>query len=347
MLAYLKHFTAYSTEHNRGHDSYKISQYDLFDSYLAQYEVAFKQGHASGVMCSYDAENGHPSCANGYLLNEVIREKWGQAHAYVTTDCGAVSNMRGPPVYAPGDAEAAAWTLMNGTDLEMGSTVWTSHMKDAVARGLATEEAVTRAAARGMRQLFLAGRFDPPSAVGWSSLGAESINSTLAQQTSREAGLQGMVLLKNSDNMLPLKKGINIAVVGPMAVTTDLMSDYAGGTGESGCWPNSDESCIITIGAAIAATNTNGHTTVQQGVEVNSNKRAGIAPALAAVKAADVAILVLGNDRYEWDAVARTISTFSRTRTVRQGLAPGCKLQLFSPEKFVHSTHDTYSQTLR
>ena len=298
MLAYLKHFTAYSTEHNRGHDSYKISQYDLFDSYLPQYEIAFKQGHASGVMCSYDAENGHPSCANGFILNEVIRKKWGQTHAYVTTDCGAVSNMRGPPVNAPGDAEAAAWTLMNGTDLEMGSTVWTSHMKDAVARGLATEEAVTRAAARGMRQLFLAGRFDPPSQVGWSSLGPESINSTLAQQTSREAGLQGMVLLKNTNGMLPLKRGDNIAVVGPMAVTTDLMSDYAGGTGESGCWPNSDESCIVTIGAAIAAANTNGHTTVQQGVEVNSNKRDGIAPALAAAKAADVVALVLGNDRY-------------------------------------------------
>ena len=57
---------------------------------------------------------------------------------------------------APGNIEAAAWTLMNGTDLEMGSTVWTDHMKDAVARGLATEDAVTRSAARGLRQLFLA-----------------------------------------------------------------------------------------------------------------------------------------------------------------------------------------------
>lgn len=67
MLAYLKHFTAYSTEANRGHDTYNISLFDYWDSYLAQYEIAFltyadKEGAAglqpSGVMCSYDAENG-------------------------------------------------------------------------------------------------------------------------------------------------------------------------------------------------------------------------------------------------------------------------------------------------
>ncbi len=51
MLALLKHFTAYSTETNRGHDSYTISMHDLWDTYLAQYEIAFVRGGAAGVMC--------------------------------------------------------------------------------------------------------------------------------------------------------------------------------------------------------------------------------------------------------------------------------------------------------
>ena len=313
MLTYLKHFTAYSTENNRGHDTYNISLFDYWDSYLAQYEIAFLtyssvnasvKGSAaagqqpSGVMCSYDAENGHPSCANSYILNDVLRDKWKQEHAFVTTDCGAVSNMLGPPVNAPGNAEAAAWTLMNGTDLEMGSTIWTEHMKDAIAQGLATEEAVTRSAARGLRQLFLAGRFDPPEQVGWSSLNAGDINTTLAQTVSREAGLQGMVLLKNEQNILPLKAGTHsIAVVGPMAINQDLMSDYAGGTGEGGCWPKADESCIVTIGNAIANANANGSTSIHKGVDVNSNVTDGIQAALDAVNASDIAVLVLGNDR--------------------------------------------------
>jgi beta-glucosidase-like glycosyl hydrolase len=300
MLAYLKHFTAYSRETNRGHDNYNISMYDYWDSYLPQYEIAFKQGGASGVMCSYDAENGHPSCANSYILNDVIRKKWGQTNALVTTDCGAVSNMRGPPVNAKTDEEAAAWTINNGTDLEMGSTIWTNSMKSAVSKGLVTEATVTAAATRAFRGLMVAGRFDPADgakAVSWRSLGTESINSTLHQQINHEAGLQGMVLLKNENGLLPLKAGSKLAVVGPMGMTTDLMSDYAGGTGEAGCWPHSDQSCILTIAQAIEQANKGGQTTSAKGVDVNSKSTAGIAAALALARAADVVVLVVGNDR--------------------------------------------------
>jgi beta-glucosidase-like glycosyl hydrolase len=56
MIAFLKHFTAYSKESGRGHDAYNISLFDLHDSFLPQYEMAFAEGNASGIMCSYNAE---------------------------------------------------------------------------------------------------------------------------------------------------------------------------------------------------------------------------------------------------------------------------------------------------
>ena len=63
MAAMLKHFDAYSREQNRGHDSYKISKKDFAETYLPQYERAFSGSNApAGVMCSYNSENGHPSC---------------------------------------------------------------------------------------------------------------------------------------------------------------------------------------------------------------------------------------------------------------------------------------------
>jgi len=71
MLAYLKHYTAYSRETDRGHDTYNIALHDFYDTYLAQYEIAFTQGNATGAMCSYNGENGIPSCANNFILNEV------------------------------------------------------------------------------------------------------------------------------------------------------------------------------------------------------------------------------------------------------------------------------------
>lgn len=248
-------------------------------------------------MHSYNAENGRPSCANSYILNDVLRERFNQPHALVTTDCGAVNNMRGAPTNTPTDALAAAYTINNGTDIEMGSTVWTDHLMEAVQQGHVTEATVKQSARRAFRQLMMAGRFDPASMIGWSSLGVENINSSYAQLTKREAALMGMVLLKNQNDLLPLKAGSKLAVVGPMAVTTDLMSDYAGGTGEAGCWPNSDESCIVSIGQAVATANSGGTTTIHKGVDVNSKDASGIPAAISAAREADIVVLVIGNDR--------------------------------------------------
>ena len=125
MLTYLKHFTAYSTETNRGHDTYNISMHDFFDTYLAQYKIAFTEGNPVGAMCSYNAENGHPSCANDFILNQVVRKRWNQPNAHITTDCGAVSNMLGPPVNAPSNIYATAWSKYYCTTVMQTNTLLT------------------------------------------------------------------------------------------------------------------------------------------------------------------------------------------------------------------------------
>eukprot|EP00662_Eupelagonemidae_sp_cell21_P029339 gene29339-18359_t len=102
MVTYLKHFTAYSRETDRGHDDYAISAYDFADTYLPQYEMGMVAGGASGVMCSYNAENGAPSCANGWLLNDVLRGRWNRSDAVVTSDGGAVRNLEGAPLFRAG-----------------------------------------------------------------------------------------------------------------------------------------------------------------------------------------------------------------------------------------------------
>ena len=106
-----------------------------------------------------------------------------------------------------------------------------------------------------------------------------------------------MALLKNDGGLLPLKTGSKIAVIGPMEVTQQLQSDYAGGAGEGGCWPKSDMTCVNTIADAIAAANTGGTTTVSAGCDINSKNTSKIAAAMAAANAADITVLVLGNDR--------------------------------------------------
>lgn len=309
-VAYLKHFTAYSRETGRGHDSYNISKFDFGDSYLPQYEMGMVAGMASGVMCSYNAENGHPSCANPWLLREVLRERWKRPNAVVVTDGGAIRNLLGPPINASSPAEAAALALNAGADVNDGSG-FGDGLEAAVTQGLVAERDVDSALTRSLTQLFEAGLFDPIASVEWSTIDASEINSTRHQEINYEAALQSIVLLQNepakggqsSDatghadhtNMLPLQRGKQVAVVGPHAEGGfGLLSDYAA---EQSCFDNSD-GCIPSIADAVRRENgPDGSVVSAIGVDIDSTRTSGMAQALAVASAADYVVLALGTDR--------------------------------------------------
>eukprot|EP00299_Pterocystis_sp_00344_P008133 c2962_g1_i1.p1 GENE.c2962_g1_i1~~c2962_g1_i1.p1 ORF type:complete len:853 (-),score=180.57 c2962_g1_i1:68-2626(-) len=303
MLAFLKHFTAYSRETNRGHDTYNISMHDLWDTYLAQYEIAFLEGQPSGVMCSYNGINGHPSCANGYILNDVLRGMWNK-DAIVTTDCGAVSNLRQAPIYAPTDAAAAAMALNNGSDIEMGSTLFTYSLKTAVQQNLTTEAAVTAAARRAFLGHFRLGRFDPFNSSDWSNLWLSDINSDEHKDIVMDAALQSFVLLKNDNNLLPLKRGVRVAVLGPQGVARyGLLSDYYG---DEVCYGGNFD-CIPTIAESVTAENVGGVTLYTAGVSISGNDTSDLQKALDLVSFVDVVILAMGIDKtIEQEGVDRT-----------------------------------------
>jgi beta-glucosidase-like glycosyl hydrolase len=220
-----------------------------------------------------------------------MRIRWNLPNVHVTTDCGAISNLRGLPAMAPDDATAAAWALMNGSDIEMGSTVWTSSLVEAVHRGLATEEALDQALRRSYRPHFVAGRFDDPAASEWSYFGLKDINSKYHQQIQLEAALQGLVLLKHELKMLPIQPGSKIAVLGPLGQTrAGLMSDYEN---DESCFGGGHD-CIPTLAESIAVVN-GPLTTSASGVDIDSSVDMGIPEALGLAANADVIILCLGS----------------------------------------------------
>jgi hypothetical protein len=283
-------------------------------------------------MCSYNAVNGRPSCANGWLLNEVLRERWNFSGAHVTSDCGAVFNLLGPPARAPDPAAAAAWALNNGTDLEMGSTVWAGHLVEAVRRNLTTEAAVDAAVRRGYRPHFVAGRFDGWDSDGkdggrsdsgessdsnWSELGIDDIRSPYHERIRLEAALQGLVLLKNTPasgpadgrdrsdddgtveaksrrrgNLLPLEAG-----AGTVAVLGPLGHTRSGlmsdYESDQTCYGGGHR-CVPTLAESIRAVHGELGTTGAPGVGVDSNATDGMALALGLARAADVVVLCLG-----------------------------------------------------
>ena len=290
----------YSTETNRMHSDFNVTAFDFYDTYLPQYHKVFTEANAAGAMCSYTSTNGVPSCANSWLLNTVLREQWGRADAVVTTDCGAVSNTMGPPLNLATKEEAAAAIINGGTDVEMGSSIWNTSMRSAVTKGLVAEATIDESVRRVLKSRMRQGDFDPVEEVQWTAIPASVINSSTHQAVAYDAALQSMVLLKNHGEVLPLKPGVKLAVVGPGALTQQgLVGPYFG---DCICWSphemrgNYTYDCIPTVASQLAAANIGGTTTVASGISMSGRSTSGIAHALALVDGADVAVLVIGDD---------------------------------------------------
>ena len=131
-LAPKKHYALYGVEVDRPSFIPNVSAHDLWESYLPQYAAGFSNtdldgnpaGGAMATMCSYAGLNGVPSCANDYLLNQVLRKKFNRSNVVVGTDCGAINNMFQSNHYAANSEDAAAVVLNGGSDMELGDMLW-------------------------------------------------------------------------------------------------------------------------------------------------------------------------------------------------------------------------------
>ena len=126
VIVTLKHFDAYSLENNgvgepNRHDfNAIISPYMFEDTYFPAFEKSIVEGGAKGVMCSYNAVNNVPSCANSFLLNDTLRGTWNFT-GYVTSDSGAIRNIWESHKYVPTEQQAVADALMAGCDINSGN----------------------------------------------------------------------------------------------------------------------------------------------------------------------------------------------------------------------------------
>jgi beta-glucosidase-like glycosyl hydrolase len=220
MHASIKHFTAYSIEANRQSFNGNINTFNLHDTYLPAFEKGVREGQSVGAMCSYASINGIPSCAN-YWLFEKARNDWNQSHFLVSTDCGAVNHVqqKGGNNYATNVTYAIVKSLKSGNDLEMGDSIYQTDNNSQhaiVDAHLASEEDVDQALGQILYNIYDLGMFDSPRKQEYAHRDRGSIiNPTEHQEEFNvESAGQGCVVLQNPNDMLPLKAGLKLAVVG-------------------------------------------------------------------------------------------------------------------------------------
>jgi beta-glucosidase len=223
-----KHYAVHSGPEKERHESnVAIGEKEMRETYLFAFKEAVKRADAQSVMCAYNRVNGTPACASRTLLIDFLRKEWGFS-GYVVSDCDAIYDIYTGHKTAATAAEAAAAALKNGCDLNCGRTF--EALKEALGKNLIDEKDIDTALRRLLLARLKLGLFDPAERVSFNRIGTDAIDSSknraMALQTARES----IVLLKNENNVLPLKKDLGrLAIIGPNADNIDiLLGNYFG-----------------------------------------------------------------------------------------------------------------------
>ncbi|KAJ0425033.1 glycoside hydrolase superfamily [Aspergillus carlsbadensis] len=285
IIATAKHFAGYDIESWRNHsrlgNDVQITQQDLAEYYMPPFITASRDARVRSVMCSYNAVNGAPSCANTFFLQTLLRETFSFVEdGYVSGDCGAVYNVWNPHGYAKDEAAASAASIRAGTDIDCG-TSYQFYLNDSLGEELLSRTEIERGVVRLYANLVRAGYFDGPDAV-FRDISWGDVLETDAWGIAYEAAVEGVVLLKNEDSILPLSPEIrSVAVIGPWAnVTTELQGNYFG-----------PAPYLISPLAAFKSSDLEVHYSF--GTNMSSSSESGFADALTAARNAD-AILFFG-----------------------------------------------------
>lgn len=212
-----KHFAVHSgPEPTRHSDNFNPSAYDLWDTYLPAFRELVVNAKVAGVMCAYNAINTQPCCANDLLMNDILRNQW-KFTGYVTSDCWAVDDFFRYHKTHKDATSSAIDALVHGTDVECGNSVYKT-LLDAVKTGQIKEEQLDVSLRRLFMIRFRLGMFDPNSMVKYAEAPISTLEAPAHKAHALKMAQQSIVLLRNENNALPLKKTIKkIAVVGPNA----------------------------------------------------------------------------------------------------------------------------------
>ncbi|CAO2829504.1 unnamed protein product [Amaranthus hypochondriacus] len=255
------------------------------DTYQPPFKNCIQKGKASCLMCSYNSVNGVPACARGDLLQKV-RSEWG-FNGYIASDCDAIATIYEYQYYVHTAEDAVADALKAGVDINCG-TYMLRNAESAITKGKLKEEDIDPALINQFTVLLRLGLFDGDPLKGkFGRLGNGDVCTKGHQQLALEAVRQGIVLLKNNDNFLPLNKNhvFSLAVIGPGANSTTFIGGLYSGV------PCHAESYFEGLQRYVKRT-----TYVGGCLDVACESSSTFDEALIVAEASDYVILVVGLD---------------------------------------------------
>ena len=227
MMACVKHFALYgASEAGRDYNTVDISRVAMYNYWLSPYKAAIDAG-AGSVMSSFNVVDAIPATGNRWLLTTLLRDQLG-FDGFVVSDYTSVNEMIN---HGMGDLQqVSALSLRAGLDMDMVGEGFLTTLKKSLDEGKITQSEIDLACRRVLEAKYKLGLFEDP----FRYLDAERAKTVLMTpenlKASKELAQRSVVLLKNENQLLPLKKSGTIAVVGPLASSkADMLGTWAMG----------------------------------------------------------------------------------------------------------------------
>lgn len=297
ILACAKHFAGYGfAESGKDYNTVNVSNELLHNTILPPFKAALDAG-VKTFMNSFNELNGIPATGNRYLQRDLLKGEW-NFEGFVVSDWGSINEMivHG---YAKDSKHAAELAINAGSDVDMESYAYVENLKALIKEGKVREQTLNESVRRVLRVKYELGLFDNPYKYCNDSIEKVTLGKTEFQEGVLDIAKKSIVLLKNENNLLPLKKsGQKIALIGALA------SDK---TSPLGSWRiAADENSAVSVlegmknypnnelkyakGADVAI----GRTEFMWETLINNVDTSGFSEAIENAKKADVVIMVLG-----------------------------------------------------
>ncbi len=214
ILACVKHFALYGApEAGRDYNTVDMSRHRMYNEYFLPYKAAVDAGVGS-VMASFNEIDGVPATGNKWLMTDVLRKQWGFG-GFVVTDYTGIEEMM---YHGIGDLqEVSARALAAGIDMDMVSEGLLSTLERSLNEKKITMAQIDAAARRMLEAKYRLGLFEDPYRYCNAQRSKTEVYTDANRKVARSIAAESLVLMKNENNLLPLKRGSKILLTGPLA----------------------------------------------------------------------------------------------------------------------------------
>ena len=214
LMACVKHYALYGgAEAGRDYNTVDMSHIRMYNQFFPPYEAAAKAG-AGSFMTSFNIVDYIPATANRWLIDDVLRKQWGW-QGFVVTDYASIDEIT---KHGLGDLQqASVMALKAGTDMDMCAEGFSKTLQQSLQEGKVTMAEIDQACRRVLEAKYDLGLFKDPYRFLNAKRRQKDIFTAENRQAARDMAAKTFVLLKNENQLLPLKKQGKIALIGPMA----------------------------------------------------------------------------------------------------------------------------------